>query len=378
MVLQQSLVSTTLWSLSAIGLPRLLSSRFSGAGGILAFHRIYQPQPHEFGSLRISVTPCNFRRVVQTLKERGYRFLSMSGLADWLINGESSGGKVICLTFDDGFADTYTSAFPVCREFGVPMTVYLVSGFIQRQFPMWSFGLETAIAKNDRLTIRLADEPLTLNCRTMREKAAAFRSLASRLVVAAPDDVREVCQSIGSRYQVDFMTPTNRNVLTVSMIREMRDSGLVDFGAHSVHHVRLGSLEHEVALWEIEQSKRDCEELVDSEVRHFAYPYGDAAAAGPREVAMCAQLGFRTAVTTECNTLFGTDARRLLNLPRLTYSGSFQDTPLLDLLLSGTLPKLRRHWQAFRPLACASASMASAKPAYPDFGHRRRPHQRTR
>jgi hypothetical protein len=47
-------------------------------------------------------------------------------------------------------------------------------------------------------------------------------------------------------------------------------------------------------------------------------------------------------VTTESNTIFPSDRDRLLNLPRLTYNGYFQNTPLLDLLLSGTLPRLRR------------------------------------
>jgi len=47
-------------------------------------------------------------------------------------------------------------------------------------------------------------------------------------------------------------------------------------------------------------------------------------------------------VTTESNTIFASDRHRLLALPRLTYNGKYQNTPLLELLLSGTLPWLRR------------------------------------
>ena len=50
----------------------------------------------------------------------------------------------------------------------------------------------------------------------------------------------------------------------------------------------------------------------------------------------------KTAVTTDSNTIFASDHDRLLALPRLSYNGRFQDTPLLDLLLSGALPRLRR------------------------------------
>jgi peptidoglycan/xylan/chitin deacetylase (PgdA/CDA1 family) len=129
--------------------------------------------------------------------------------------------------------------------------------------------------------------------------------------------------------------------------------GLVEFGAHSVHHAYLGRLDDGAAWREIEQSKRECETLLGSEIRHFAYPYGDAGAAGAREAAMCARLGFRSAVTTESNTISRMDVTRLFSLPRLTYNGTYQDTPLLDLLLSGTLPSLRWYWQAGRRLVSA-------------------------
>ena len=73
-------------------------------------------------------------------------------------------------------------------------------------------------------------------------------------------------------------------VLTPTMIAEMQASGLVEFGAHGVCHVSLGRLENDDARWEIAQGKRDCEALVGTEIRHFAYPYGDRGSEGGREV----------------------------------------------------------------------------------------------
>ena len=60
----------------------------------------------------------------------------------------------------------------------------------------------------------------------------------------------------------------------------------------------------------------------------------------------------KTAVTTDSNTIFASDYDRLLALPRLSYNGRFQDTPLLDLLLSGALPRLRR---GLRPTSVGAA-----------------------
>ena len=77
----------------------------------------------------------------------------MSALVERLRTGNFCDGKVVCLTFDDGFMDTYTNAFAICREFGVPMTIYLVSSFIRNEFPAWSFALERIIATQSKIDL---------------------------------------------------------------------------------------------------------------------------------------------------------------------------------------------------------------------------------
>src|SRR3546814_18261764 len=100
----------------------------------------------------------------------------------------------------------------------------------------------------------------------------------------------------------------------------MHAGGLVEFGAHTVHHACLGRLDDRAAREEIAQSKADCEALLGSPVRHFAYPYGDSAAAGAREAEFCRGLGFTTAVTTESNTIFASSCDRHFMLTRITYT----------------------------------------------------------
>lgn len=342
MSIERALLRYVLWSTWASGLPRLMASRHAGQGGILAFHRVGHRGTSAFAAQGLSVTPENFRGIVLTLIRQGYCFLSMSALADRLEVPGTIPGKFVCLTFDDGFADTYTQAFPVCREFGVPMTVYLVSAFFRREFPVWLLGLEAVLTGTDTVIFTWKGRQCRFATRTGRQKHRAYSAIAPRLAAAEPEKVRQVCDELELRYGVDFAALADRNLLTPSMIAEMQASGLVEFGAHSVHHACLGRLDDAAVYREIAQSKQDCEALLGVTVRHFAYPYGDSQAAGAREAAICRALGFRTAVTTECNTIFATDRDRPFLLPRLTYNGRFQDTPLLELLLSGTLPRLRR------------------------------------
>lgn len=341
--------------ISVAGLAKLMGPSFAGFGAILAFHRVHRPGAHEVGSQAISVPPETFRRVLDSLTTRNYRFVSMSGLIDILAGRTAANGRVVCLTFDDGFADTYTSAFAICRQYRVPMTVYLVSGFMKREFPMWGVCLEAALAASDQLAVPVEGEMLRLSCRTHRAKRMAFNTVAARLAAAHPDAIRRTCDWMATTFGIDVMAATDRNALTPAMIREMRDSGLVEFGAHSATHSRLGRLTDAEAREEIVRSKSDCQSLVGREIRHFAYPFGDAGAAGDREAAICAELGFSSAVTTESNTLFPADAARPFLLPRLTFNGTFSPDPQLDLLLSGTLPAVRRQWHRWRARLAAGS-----------------------
>ena len=339
-----------LWSLSASGLPALVARAHGGPGGILSFHRICAPADDEFGSLALSVSPTNFRHVIETLIQRRYRFLSMSALVDHLLQPRQKSEKFVSLTFDDGFLDTYTNAFAICREFAVPMTVYLVSSFIRNDFPVWSVGLERIVAANAHIELDWPGEKMTLSSRTRRQKRQAYQAVASRFVLARPEEVATACAALGRRYKVNFQTVGRRHVLSHAMIREMQQSGLVEFGAHTVHHCYLSRLDDRMARAEIAQSKLDCEAIVGAEVRHFAYPYGDRNAAAAREFALAREIGFKTAVTTRPGMIFAENAAHLTALPRVSLNGNYQDARILPVLTSGAATAV---WNGFRRIDAA-------------------------
>ena len=64
---------------------------------------------------------------------------------------------------------------------------------------------------------------------------------------------------------------------TKEMILEMHKSGIIEFGSHTMNHPRLEMISLEDAKWEIEESKRQLENLLQTKVIAFAYPYGNGA-----------------------------------------------------------------------------------------------------
>ena len=66
-------------------------------------------------------------------------------------------------------------------------------------------------------------------------------------------------------------------MMTWKQVFEMRDSGLVEFGSHTMKHRNLPSIPLEDARWEIFESRRKLEEKLGRRMVGFAYPYGAGA-----------------------------------------------------------------------------------------------------
>lgn len=92
---------------------------------ILMYHQIGQPAPKGTPFRGLTVHPDKFRRQMSWLKRLGYRGLSMRDLMPY-IRGERT-GKVVGITFDDGYRNVYENALPILLELGFTSTNYFVS-----------------------------------------------------------------------------------------------------------------------------------------------------------------------------------------------------------------------------------------------------------
>jgi len=92
---------------------------------ILMYHQIDAPPPRGTPFRGLTVAPQTFARHMRWLRALGYRGLSMRDLRPYL-EGERE-GRVVGITFDDGFASAQRHALPVLRETGFTATNYLVA-----------------------------------------------------------------------------------------------------------------------------------------------------------------------------------------------------------------------------------------------------------
>lgn len=92
---------------------------------ILMYHQIDVPPPSGTPLRGLVVSPGSFARQMSSLKAMGYRGLSMRDLEPYL-RGEAV-GKVVGVTFDDGYQNNLAHALPVLLRHGFTATCYAVS-----------------------------------------------------------------------------------------------------------------------------------------------------------------------------------------------------------------------------------------------------------
>ncbi len=97
----------------------------------------------------------------------------------------------------------------------------------------------------------------------------------------------------------------HRDHLSEEQVKEIAQSGLVEIGAHTVHHLALAGL-GETAKEEITKSKLQLEQILNTPVTALAYPYGSF---DINAIQFAKQAGFRTAVSTIPGSETGNQSR---------------------------------------------------------------------
>ncbi len=91
---------------------------------VLVYHTISEPQAPTFCDETIS--PKRFAEQLQWLSRRR----QVVPLLETLRKSERS--RLVAISFDDGYRDNLTVALPLLEKFSLPVTVFVVAGFVDR------------------------------------------------------------------------------------------------------------------------------------------------------------------------------------------------------------------------------------------------------
>ena len=207
----------------------------------------------------------------------------------------------LVLTFDDGYYDCYTHGFALARELQIPMTVFLIPGYVENGHYFWWLEAERMVqhAQTDRVTI----DGHTYQLKDAEERASLIQTIDARLRHATSVEEREdFLASIREMLAVSLPVVTGSESLrplTWSEIHEMDESGWVSFGGHTMNHPILAYLS---CPEEVRREVADCRAVMAQRLNHpvrvFAYPVGKPEHIGELAPQVVREAGYNWAVTT--------------------------------------------------------------------------------
>lgn len=98
---------------------------------ILMYHYVeYVKDEKDTTRIALNTLPHVLSAQIETLQQANYTFLTNAQLSE-LLNGQGVlPEKPVVLTFDDGYRDFFTDAYPILQKYNVPATQYVVSGLL--------------------------------------------------------------------------------------------------------------------------------------------------------------------------------------------------------------------------------------------------------
>ena len=302
-----------------------------GQALILMYHRIAESNLDPW---RLCVSPPVFDRQLEWLRQN-CRVVPLRQLAAELRIGKSA-KRTVAITFDDGYADNLINGAPLLAKHGLPATFFLTTATLGSKREFWWDELERLLLQPQALpaVLHVGANGQSRAFQPGPGAAKPWDPRSSRGVHpwdAAPDTRLEFYYTVWSflrpleqvarqgalaqiRQQlgaVEQLRETHRT-LDIAEVRRLAACAGVDIGAHSVTHAAFSDRSAEQQRWELQQSKRELEDLIGRPVYGFAYPYG---AYGPESAQLAIEAGYEFACTTEEKRLSSNTALHLL--PRL-------------------------------------------------------------
>ena len=286
---------------------------------IISYHGISQRDEHLWNPA-LYMTPERFRSRMKALKESGCNVLPL-GLAVELLEAGELPPKSVVITFDDGFYDFYSEAYPIIRESGWPVTVYLTSYYSGFNRPVFDVMCSYLLWKGGRRVLDGGqfNDDRKLDLRTAGGRSAAtlaIRTFAreSRMSAAQKDDL---LISLAAQLGVDYESILAQRILHLMSPDEVGQLGAegVDIQLHTHRHYL--PLDRQHFFREVEENRNFIKDVTSSSASHFCYPSG---VCDPQYFPLLREAGVVSATT--CQVGLATRDTNPLALPRLTDTNS--------------------------------------------------------
>jgi len=262
---------------------------------VLNYHRIGNPDDDLFDPGVFSATADQLDNQISYLQ----RHVSLVTLEEALayINGtikEKTRRCRVLITFDDGYLDNYSIAFPILRSHGAQGVFFLATSMVGScHIPWWDhIAYLMRTAQRRRFTLNYpANLVVDINKNGFAESVqSVLRSYKNPENTDPARFIAELAEKAGGEDPPETM----RRFLSWDEAREMSKGGMA-FGSHTHSHHVLSQLEPARQYEELSESRAILNEQLGIEADALAYPVGCKSSFTVETQRIARELGYRCA-----------------------------------------------------------------------------------
>ena len=283
---KKELLATALYRAGVLGPVRLFQR---SQLVVVTYHRIKPneaPARTPFDAGVFGPSQAAFQQQVVWLK-RNFDVLTESELLD-VLRRPTFRGRFAAITFDDGYRDNYTLAYPVLRAHDVPATFFVCPGVLDSRRVGWWDLIAYFIrhTKKPALTVRGTTRAIEaagphllhmMKLRTASETEGLMGEVSAACGVPMPDAAAQ-----------------SEQFMTWDEVLEVSRNG-VAIGSHTHTHRVLATLDEDAQRWELSESRATLEARLGRPPRTLAYPVGGYDHFTPATMRIAREVGYEGA-----------------------------------------------------------------------------------
>jgi peptidoglycan/xylan/chitin deacetylase (PgdA/CDA1 family) len=262
---------------------------------VLNYHRIADITNAGFDTFKpnVSATPEAFAGQMNYVKAH-YSVVDNNRVLKWLRGEIELPPNPALITFDDGYFDNMSNAYPILKDRGLSATIFLASAYMgSKKFFLWDLAAYCFYhTKRDSVLMPSGDHQGWVDMKSLDKVVNKWVGFVKYFNESKKWECVE-------KLSIDLDVAIPENVfaglyLSWDQVRELRGD-IIEFGAHTVSHPILSKISIQEAENELVESKKHIEHEIGTAVRTFAYPNGGRSDFSPEVVELVKKTGYEMA-----------------------------------------------------------------------------------
>lgn len=255
------------------------------------------------------LTAAEFRKQLRWLKENVDLVSEEELIRD--LKGQRRGKRLsVLITFDDGYRDNYTIAYPIMQEMGIPGIFFIPYDIIEQRSLGWWDLIAYVIKNCGKESIKFEGRDIRFD-KHRSYWVTYFQELAK---TQSKSRIESMIQVLSNSCEVSLPGPEvqGAELMTWDQIREIAGADNA-IGSHTNNHPVLANEDRQTQEEEIKRSKELIEHKIGREVRSIAYPVGNIQHFNEDSVALAKESGYHIGFSykTGCNVWGRIDPYRI-------------------------------------------------------------------